>query len=402
MPNLLQVQKTDTFEQWRQKTNLTIDDINSLWGGGIIRMRTNGIDIDYDNNEDGSLFSVTIDGIGNTVLSITPTGDLTISRDITATRNITAVRVFANLTGDVTGDIYASNGTTKILDNGTGANASFTGNVTGNVNGIVTGLAGSSLIGPVTGDVTGNLTGNVTGKFVNARTISITGDATWSTTFDGSANVTAALTLANSGVTAGTYTKLTVDSKGRVTSGTALTSADVTSALTYTPLPNNGKAVDSALLNGYVQTSAATANTVMFRDASGNTTVNNLYGTAQFAKYADLAEKYKTLDEYPIGTVIVVATDLVDAECMQSTVIGQPAIGVISENPAYLMNYEAEGQAVALKGRVPVRVIGPIVKGQQIMSSINGQACAGSLNSIGIALETNLNLEEKLVECIIL
>ena len=63
MPNLLQVQKTDTFEQWRQKTNLTIDDINSLWGGGIIRVRANGIDVDYDNNEDSSLFNVTIDGI---------------------------------------------------------------------------------------------------------------------------------------------------------------------------------------------------------------------------------------------------------------------------------------------------------------------------------------------------
>lgn len=404
MPNLQQVQKTDTFEIWRQKTNLTIDDLNNVWGGGIIRLRTNGLDVDYDNNEDNSAFNVTIDGISNIVLSITPLGDLTVARDITATRNITAVRAFANLTGDVTGDVYASNGTTKILENGNGTTipAAFTGNLTGNVNGIVTALAGSSFIGPLTGDVTGNVTGNVTGKFVNARSISITGDATWTTTFDGSANVTGVLTLANSGVTAGTYTKLTVDSKGRVTSGTALSSADVTSALTYTPLPNNGKAVDSALLNGYTQTSAATANTVMWRDASGNTSINNLYGTAQFAKYADLAEKYKTLEDYPVGTVIVVATDLVEAECMQSMAVGQPAIGVISEKPAYLMNYEAEGQAVALKGRVPVRVIGPIAKGQQIMSTINGQACAGSLNSIGIALETNLNLEEKLVECIIL
>lgn len=52
------------------------------------------------------------------------------------------------------------------------------------------------------------------------RTISSTGDATWSVSFNGSANVSAAMTLANSGVTAGTYKSVTVDAKGRVTGGT--------------------------------------------------------------------------------------------------------------------------------------------------------------------------------------
>lgn len=64
-------------------------------------------------------------------------------------------------------------------------------------------------------------------KLATARTISVTGDATWSTSFDGSANATGALTLANSGVTAGTYPKVTVDAKGRVTAGAALAAADV-------------------------------------------------------------------------------------------------------------------------------------------------------------------------------
>lgn len=71
---------------------------------------------------------------------------------------------------------------------------------------------------------------NTTGSaatLTTARTISITGDATWSTSFDGSANVTGALTLANSGVTAGTYTKVTVDAKGRVTAGNSLVAADI-------------------------------------------------------------------------------------------------------------------------------------------------------------------------------
>lgn len=61
------------------------------------------------------------------------------------------------------------------------------------------------------------------------RTISVAGDATGtSLVFDGSANVTIPLVLANSGVVAGTFTKVTVDAKGRVTEGVAnLTAADI-------------------------------------------------------------------------------------------------------------------------------------------------------------------------------
>ena len=66
--------------------------------------------------------------------------------------------------------------------------------------------------------ITGNA-GTAT-KLATARTISLSTDATGSATFDGSANATIAVTLANSGVTAGTYKSVTVDAKGRVTAGT--------------------------------------------------------------------------------------------------------------------------------------------------------------------------------------
>ncbi len=56
-------------------------------------------------------------------------------------------------------------------------------------------------------------------KLVTARTISLSGDATGSISFDGSSNKTLSVTLANSGVTAGTYSVVTVDAKGRATSG---------------------------------------------------------------------------------------------------------------------------------------------------------------------------------------
>lgn len=59
-------------------------------------------------------------------------------------------------------------------------------------------------------------------KLATARKISISGDATGSTDFDGNADKTIALTLANSGVAAGTYSAVAVDAKGRVTAGSQI------------------------------------------------------------------------------------------------------------------------------------------------------------------------------------
>lgn len=56
-------------------------------------------------------------------------------------------------------------------------------------------------------------------KLATARKISITGDATGNTTFDGSADKSISLTLSNTGVAAGTYSAVAVDAKGRVTAG---------------------------------------------------------------------------------------------------------------------------------------------------------------------------------------
>ena len=70
----------------------------------------------------------------------------------------------------------------------------------------------------LTGTAAVNTTGSAA-KLTTPRTISASGDATWTATFDGSANVTSGLTLAATGVTAGTYDEVTVDAKGRVIAG---------------------------------------------------------------------------------------------------------------------------------------------------------------------------------------
>ncbi len=66
-------------------------------------------------------------------------------------------------------------------------------------------------------------------QLATPRRISISGAATGSGTFDGSANTALAITLADSGVTAGTYPKVSVNAKGLVTGGAALTAADIPS-----------------------------------------------------------------------------------------------------------------------------------------------------------------------------
>lgn len=94
-------------------------------------------------------------------------------------------------------------------------------------------------------------------KLENERTISLSGDATGSTGFDGTQNKTINVTLANSGVTAGTYTKVTVDKKGRVTTGispTTLSGYGITDATPSSHIGSTGSAhgLASSSVNGFM------------------------------------------------------------------------------------------------------------------------------------------------------
>tara|TARA_B110000503_G_scaffold99799_1_gene149276 strand:+ start:7119 stop:8591 length:1473 start_codon:yes stop_codon:yes gene_type:complete len=143
---------------------------------------------------------------------------------------------------------------------------------------------------------------------------------------------------------------------------------------------------------------SATNNTIAVRDATGNLSANLFNGTATAARYADLAEKYTTDQEYLVGTVMAVGGD---AETRAAS-LSDLAIGVISLAPAYLMNSECQGQAIGLKGRVPVRVSGPVSKGQSVYSWKDGVASTiATTGLVGIALETNHDEGEKLVECVL-
>ncbi len=101
---------------------------------------------------------------------------------------------------------------------------------------------------------------------------------------------------------------------------------------------------------------------------TGNLTVGGfMVGKSTQALYADLAEKYTTDAEYDPGTVLIFGGS---AEVTQSTKSHDPAIaGVVSTDPAYLMNSGQQGSSVALTGRVPCWVKGPVNKGDRVVSS---------------------------------
>lgn len=147
---------------------------------------------------------------------------------------------------------------------------------------------------------------------------------------------------------------------------------------------------------------SATAYSIAARDASGNITANIFNGTATAARYADLAEKYLADGEYQVGTVVCIGGDKEITACSS----GKRAIGVISANPAFMMNKDLEGGVyVALKGRVPVKIIGKIRKGDELIAADGGCAVIAPLNSSGVfavALQSSDDEGIKTIEALVL
>jgi len=119
----------------------------------------------------------------------------------------------------------------------------------------------------------------------------------------------------------------------------------------------------------------------------GSSTNNfgTIYGEATSAQYADLAENYLADTDYDFGTVLVFGGD---QEVTITNEKGDTRVaGIVSENPAHLMNSALEGEHVvplALQGRVPCKVIGKVEKGDMLVTSaIEGHAIVNNSPGIG-------------------
>ena len=110
---------------------------------------------------------------------------------------------------------------------------------------------------------------------------------------------------------------------------------------------------------------------------------NVVHATSTSAQYADLAEKYTTDAEYEPGTVMMFSGEPEVTICNQD--MCTKVAGVISENPAYLMNASLTNSAavVALMGRVKVKVKGTVQPGDMLVSAGDGFARAESNPTFG-------------------
>jgi len=170
----------------------------------------------------------------------------------------------------------------------------------------------------------------------------------------------------------------------------------------------SGSGLDADFLDGYNSSAANDVNTVVRRDASGNFAANVITATVTQSNYADLAEKYTCADEaLETGTLVSACTEgeYEAQECVIEK--ASNVIGIVSDKAGYIMNQDLTNSViVGLTGKVPVKVVGKVQKGQPIISA--GAGCArqayGELElvyKIGIALESNDQLSEKLVYCAI-
>jgi hypothetical protein len=247
-----------------------------------------------------------------------------------------------------------------------------------------TGLSGGGSSGAVT--ITSNATSANTGSTIVAR--------------DGSGDFSAGTVTAN--LTGNVTGDVTGDLTGR---------ADVSDNVKITA---TGDVNQNLLLVFTDTTSSTNTNAVLYKHSPvyynpdiDTLNAGNFSGLSSSAKYADLAERYEADADYEPGTVVVLGgeKEITVTDQMNSTKVA----GVISTDPAYLMNAEANGLPVALRGRAPVKVVGVIQKGDVLITSTTpGFAMAAAhphnvsaSEMIGKALQSKEDIGEGVIEILV-
>jgi hypothetical protein len=195
------------------------------------------------------------------------------------------------------------------------------------------------------------------------------------------------------------------------TAAESLTTVSAGLATTATLATNVTVATSSTNVDHFVTFVSSTGAQALKTDSDlrYNPSTNVLTTTATAARYADLAERYAADMAYEVGTVVVIggAKEVTGCEERASTAVA----GIVSKNPAYMMNSEAGSDEthpyIALKGRVPCKIIGTIKKGNLLVTSARfGHACAklptDSANAvIGKALEDHNSEGSGIIEVLV-
>jgi hypothetical protein len=343
--------------------------------------------------EDGSN-AIVENRLGNNITFRITVTDITDERDIAVVKPTGVEPGITNA--------YALGSTTKLWSNvyATAFNGSLIGAVTGNTTGSHKGNvlsndntvmidAATKQIGFAGANIVGTLTGSVTGSASTAVNASQLNNLEPSATVPGTAISTIAVRNSSGNLIANQFVGI-ADNVDR-------TFIDRTNAR-VDPTWN-----DSTTSTQYrTARLTATAYSIAARDVSGNITANIFNGTATAARYADLAEKYLADRDYVTGTVVIIG----GAKEVTASDVNTRAIGVVSADPAFMMNKDLEGGIyIALKGRVPCNTYGSVQKGDRLIAGPAGTAMAAHgnyANVFAIALESTGAQADNTIEVLVL
>jgi len=356
-----------------------------------VKFGDNGFVLGDRNN-----FKIKVENTDQLILENTLGEDITVRIGSNASANVAIFKSTGLVPGD--NDVFSLGTTAVRWSNIYATNllaTSITGTLTGNTIGVHSGnviAANGGLIVNASNNTVGNPDGstNFIGNYQGSFSGIFTGVAD-------SANRLAGILPSEQVPSSGSAVTVPVrDSNGDIYARNFIATGSVNNA-------------DRLAFSGNYYTASSTVpsgidkRSIAARDQAGDIYATLFRGTATAARYADLAEKYLADKEYDVGTVVTVGGE---AE-VRASVFGDRALGVISANPAYMMNSELEGGTyVALKGRVPVKVVGSIRKGDRLVATNNGCAIHASFHQhtdvFAIALESSDDTAVKLIEAVIL
>jgi hypothetical protein len=337
--------------------NLTVNDkdiivANNVTGGANV----NGAGIQAGNPATATWFFNNATTSWQSNISITPTSN--------GLANLGgASNFFGNAflsTASVTGNVQGGNILTAGLISATGA------------------ITGAALTGTSLTVTTGNITGGnllLSGAIIDSAQLDIQTSAS---------NANIALAPNGTGVVT---VSTQVSAVGNVTGGNIRTAGliSATGAITGAAITGTSLTVSTGNVScgNIVNTNANGVGNI----GSTGTRFNQVFALASSAQYADLAEKYVADADYAPGTVVVfggtaeVTVDAADSD--------RRVAGVVSTNPAYIMNDGLAAPfvaAVALTGRVPCLVTGPVRKGDLMVAAGLGRARAEADPRVGTVI----------------
>jgi hypothetical protein len=374
-------------------------------------------------------------------------GNLLTSGIISTIGNITAPYFIGNLIGNISGNLTVPGANTQVIYNNAGqANASsgFTFDFASNAMVVTGNITGGNLrtVGLV------SATGNITGNFFNGNGSLLTGitavSATTAATVTTNAqpNITSVGTLTSLTVTAnvtggniltlgivsatgnitasyfignvvgnisgnitvpGANTQVIYNNAGQANASSGFTFDSAANAIVVTGNVTGGNILTAGLIsstgnitggNLSVGTGTITVGNIVNSNAnavgnigSSSNYFNTVFAKATSALYADLAENYLADAEYAPGTVLSFGGE---EELTISTQNNDPLVaGIVSTNPAYHMNFGLKGKfvvALALLGRAPCLVQGPVTAGAMMVSAGNGRARAEANPKMGTVI----------------